>query len=44
MCLTQVLLQPTADTACRILQAVYETDSSTHAIPADLTLIVDVNP
>jgi len=33
---TGIKLQSTADTACRIPHAVYETDSSTHIVPADL--------
>jgi hypothetical protein len=41
---TGIKLQSAADTSCRIPQAVYETDSSTQAVPADFTLIVDVNP
>jgi hypothetical protein len=41
---TVIKLEYTADVACRTPQAVYETDSPTHTVPADITLIVDVNP
>jgi hypothetical protein len=33
---TGIKLQSTANTSCRIPQDVYATDSSTHAVPADL--------